>query len=103
MSPRMGIVALAVFIFLLMLESLRQLSRPRQHPILVVFRPWQRICDRFFKSRSALPFICRAALAVRADLIHGCVNLDLVTIRVIKFDARVAPRTAPTLVKNFHS
>src|SRR5437867_6192798 len=63
----------------------------------------QRICDGFFKGRSAFPFVSRTASAVRADLIHGGVDLDLITVRVVEFDSRVASRTVPSFVENFDS
>src|SRR5438552_17697854 len=63
----------------------------------------QRICDGFFKGRSAFPLVSRTASAVRADLIHGGVDFDFITVRVVEFDAGIAARTAPSCVENCDS
>src|SRR5437773_5999508 len=63
----------------------------------------QRICDGFFKGRSAFPLVSRTTSAVRADLIHGGVDFDFITVRVVEFDSRVAARAAPSFVENFDS
>src|SRR5262249_23371521 len=70
---------------------------------LMVFSARQRILDGLFKSGRPFPLVSRAALAVCADLIHGGVDLDLITVWIIKFEARIAPWPAPAFVKNFHS
>src|SRR5437867_13251284 len=64
----------------------------------IILEARQRICDGFFKGRSAFPLVSRTASAVRADLIHGGVDLDLITVRVVEFDSRVSCRTAPSFV-----
>src|SRR4029434_351642 len=72
-------------------------------PILVVFSARQWILDRLFESGCPFPFISRAAFAICADLVHGSVDLDLVTVGIVEFDARIAPWPAPAFVKNFNS
>src|SRR5262249_60551157 len=70
---------------------------------LIVFSARQRILGGLFKSGRPFPLVSRAALAVCADLIHGCVDLGFITVWIIKFEARIAPWPAPAFVKNFHS
>src|SRR4051812_38918582 len=63
-----------------------------------VVRTGQRVRDRIFQ-RSRTPQLFRGPTgAVPADLVHGSVNLELVTIGVQEFDARVRAGAATSLV-----
>ena len=50
----------------------------------------------------AFPFIA-GGFAVRADLVHGSVDVDFITVRIVEFDARITPWAAAALVKDFNS
>src|SRR5262245_21913783 len=68
--------------------------------VSVIFRARQRIIDRFFECRGSPPFTCRPAFAVGTDLIHGGVDLDLVAVGIVEFEAWITPRAAPTFVED---
>src|SRR6185503_16449461 len=51
----------------------------------------------------AAPLLRRAALAVRADLIHRGVELDVKAVRILELDARVAAGSTPALVVDGHA
>ena len=60
----------------------------------------ERIIDRFFQSCGPIPLIGRTAAAVAADLIHGGVDLDLIAIRIVEFEAGISTRSAPPFIED---
>src|SRR5262245_38253918 len=60
--------------------------------------PRNGIRDRVFQRSDALPFACRPHSAVAAHLLDAPVNLDAVTVRVLKLDRNLASR-APAAFK----
>src|SRR5215475_10984829 len=63
--------------------------------------PRNGIRERVFQRSDALPFACRPHPPVAAHLVDAPVNLDAVTVRVLKLNRNLASR-APAAFKREH-
>src|SRR5947199_9242348 len=56
-----------------------------------------------FETLGPAPLLRRPALAVRSDLIHRGVQLDVEPVGILELDARIAPRATPSFVDDRHT